>query len=182
LQLLQALAATPRPTGKAAIAKARERCSEELRALGYDVRERTFTFSAFPGQLGTPLVGGATAMVGALAARWGTEGRRIAPLILLAAGSVGLFVAGSWLARRGVLDAPLFRQRGVNLEATRRGEQPALWLCAHLDSKWQRVSTLVRTAGVALLALGYVITFGLSVAAAGGRHASVALWATAAIL
>ena len=180
--MLQALAATPRPTGKAAIARARDRCAQELRALGYELRERPFTFSAFPGELGTPAIGGAAAIVAALAARLGAEGSGTAPLILLAAGGVALYAAGSWLAQRGVVDAPLLRQSGVNLEATRPGEQPALWLCAHLDSKWQRVSTLVRTVGVALLALGYVLTLGLSVAAAGGRHAPFALWGTAAIV
>jgi hypothetical protein len=182
LQLLQALAATPRPTGKAAIAKARERCSQELRALGYDVRERPFEFSAFPGQLATPLIGGAAAIVVGLAARWGAEGRRAAPLILLGTGGAALYAAASWLARRGVLDAPLMRQRGVNLEATRRGEQPNLWLCAHLDSKWQSVSTLVRTIGVALLALGSVMTLALSVVAATGGAAPFLLWRSAAIL
>ena len=153
-----------------------------MRALGYDVRERPFEFSAFPGQLATPLIGGAAAIVIGRAARWGAEGRRTAPLILLALGSVALYVSGSWLARRGVLHAPLMRQLGVNLEATRPAEQPGLWLCAHLDSKWQRVSTLVRTVGLAFLVFGYVITLGLSVVAAGGGRAPFLLWGIAAIM
>ena len=50
-------------------------------------------------------------------------------------GAIALFVAGTWLAKRGVLTVPVLRERGVNLEATRRGVAPTLWLCAHLDSK-----------------------------------------------
>jgi len=179
---LQALAAMPRPTGKAAIAKARERCSQELRSLGYDVRERPFEFSAFPGQLATPLMGGAAAIIIGAAGRWGAEERRSAPLILLALGSVALYVTASWLAKRGVLDAPLMRQAGVNLEATRASEQPTLWLCAHLDSKSQPVSTLVRTAGIALVALGYVVTLVLALVAATGAHALSSMWSVAAIM
>jgi hypothetical protein len=183
MNLLQAIAATPRPTGKAAIAKARERVALELRGLGYDVRERSFEFSGFPGELATPLMGGAAAIIIGLAGRWGAEGRGPAPLILLAVGSLALYGAGAWLARRGVLEAPVLRRRGVNLEATRPdGSVPTMWLAAHLDSKWQRVPTLVRTAGVVLVMLGYLLTLGLSVIAAAGGHTAFFFWAIAAIV
>jgi hypothetical protein len=183
IALLQAIAAKPRPTGKAAIAKARERCALELRSLGYDVHERPFVFSAFPGQLATPLMGGATAIVIGLAGRWGAEGRRFAPLILLAMGSVALLVAGMWLAKRGVLEAPVLRQRGMNMEATRPDDGPTtVWLAAHLDSKWQRVPTLVRTVGMLLVFLGYLLTLGLAVASAAGGHAPLFPWAIAAVV
>jgi hypothetical protein len=183
IALLQAIAATPRPTGKTAIAKARERVSVELRALGYDVRERPFVFSAFPGQLATPLMGGAAAIIIGLAGRWGAEGRGPAPLILLAVGSIALYAAGTWLAKRGVLDAPVLRQHGINLEATRpNGGAPTVWLAAHLDSKWQRVPTLVRTAGMVLVILGYLLTLSLAVVAAAGGHTAFFFWAIAAIV
>src|SRR5258705_2182553 len=69
--LLRAIAGSPRPSGSAAIESARLHCIAELRALGYDVRERPFEFSAFPGSLATPLIAGTSAMLVALAARWG---------------------------------------------------------------------------------------------------------------
>jgi hypothetical protein len=181
--LLQAIAATPRPTGKTAIAKARERVARELRSLGYDVRELPFTFSGFPGQLATPLMGGAAAIIIGLAGRWGAEGRGPAPLILLVAGSIALYGAGTWLAKRSVLEAPVLRQRGINLEATRPGGgATTIWLAAHLDSKWQRVPTLVRTAGIVLVILGYLLTLGLAVISAVGGHTAFFFWGIAAIV
>jgi hypothetical protein len=55
---------------------------------------------------------------------------------------------------RGVVDAPVMRRRGVNIEATRGASSPQLWLVAHLDSKSQPVPMLVRVAGVIVLAVG----------------------------
>jgi len=83
---------------------------------------------------------------------------------------VSVFVV--WLAS----DARRLRATGVNLRATRsadlRGADPTVWLVAHVDSKWQPVSMLVRVAGVCLLTLGLVVAF---VSAA--LHARVAVFA-----
>lgn len=147
------------------------------------MRERPFVFSEFPGQFATPLMGGAAAIIIGLAGRWGAEGRRAAPLILLVVGSIALFAVGRWLVERGVLEAPLLRRRGVNLEATRLGgDATTIWLTAHLDSKWQRVPTLVRTIGILLVSLGYLLTLGLAAVAATGADTAFFLWGMAAIV
>jgi hypothetical protein len=145
-----------------------------LRALGYDVREQPFEFSAFPGSFATPLFGGAAAIIVGLAGRWGFEGvgARIAPLAVLAAGSFALFLAGRWLARRGVLTVPLLRARGLNLEATRSGVPTTIWLCAHLDTKSQPVPTLLRSAGLVFEAAGVLMMSVTALAAAVGGGAT----------
>jgi hypothetical protein len=58
-----------------------------------------------------------------------------------------------WASGRGVLNAPVLRRRGVNLEAV-RGAAPKVWLVAHLDSKWQPVPMIARVAGVLTLGAG----------------------------
>lgn len=180
--LLQDLAKAARPTGSSAIASARERCARELRELGFDVHEWDFEFSELPGRYGTPLVGAVAVFIVGIAGRLGVQGARFMPLVTLALGALTLYAAGTWLARRAVLHAPLLRARGVNLEATRGPEPPAVWLCAHLDSKSQPVPTLVRTAGVVLEGSGYVLTLALAVAAAVGWGARMHpfFWAFAA--
>ncbi|HZF67455.1 MAG TPA: M28 family peptidase, partial [Gemmatirosa sp.] len=72
-----------------------------------------------------------------------------AALALLAAG-------GTWLTRRGVLDAPMARAGSVNLEAVRGAEEPRVWLVAHLDSKSQPVPMALRVGGVVASALALV--------------------------
>jgi hypothetical protein len=89
----------------------------------------------------------------------------LATLIVLARHSragwvaVGVVVFGLWLlimkwsSGRGVVDAPVLRRRGTNLEAS-RGTNPKVWLVAHLDSKWQPVPMIARVAGVSTLGIG----------------------------
>jgi hypothetical protein len=57
---------------------------------------------------------------------------------------------------RAVLDGPLMRRAGVNLQAVRGTDTPRVWLVAHVDSKWQPVSMIVRVAGVVTLGVGLV--------------------------
>lgn len=182
LALFHTIAAAPRPTGTAAIDSARRYCAEALRALGYDVREKPFEFSAFPGSLATPLVGGAAALAVALAARWGSEGARFAPLLTIAIGATVLALTSRWLLRHGVLESRFLRRRGVNLEASRAGATPSLWLCAHLDSKSQPIPTLVRSFALVLESVGTVATIAMAVAASLGASPSRIAWALAAIL
>ncbi|HVE79398.1 MAG TPA: M28 family peptidase [Gemmatimonadaceae bacterium] len=142
------LAAEPRPAGGEAEARVRARCAEELRALGCEVAERPFEYSALPGRWSTPAAGVVSIAglcgVAALAADGATASAAAVALAALAAVGAG----GAWAARRGVLALPLLRRRGVNLEA-RRGH-PRVWLVAHLDSKSQPVPMLARAAGVVL--------------------------------
>ncbi|HEU4996208.1 MAG TPA: M28 family peptidase [Gemmatimonadaceae bacterium] len=180
--LLRAIAGSPRPTGSAAIENARRECAGALRALGYEVREKPFEYSAFPGNLGTPLISGLSAMVVALAARLGSEGSRLAPILIIAIGAAVLGLLGVWLSRHGVLSARMMRRRGVNLEATRGGSSPAIWLCAHLDSKSQPVPTLVRSAGLAVGLAGAVATAALALAVALGATLNPIAWALAAMV
>lgn len=121
------------------------------------------------GAAGTLLVG----MAGRLAA----EGERYAPVALLSAGAVGMIGASLWLATRGVLDAPVMRSRGVNLEATRADSSPTIWLCAHLDTKSQPIPTLLRSAGIVIEGAGFAMTLLFCVAIALGATVHAYFWA-----
>jgi hypothetical protein len=61
------------------------------------------------------------------------------------------------MLRRGVLDFPLLRTKGVNLVAVRGAAEPKVWLVAHLDSKSQPVPSVARIGGVALLVLALLL-------------------------
>jgi hypothetical protein len=180
--LLRDLASSPRPTGSAAIAAARERCARELRQLGYEVRERPFTYSALPGRYATPLFGAAVAMLVGFAGTQALEGSRFVPALILGLGGVALAVAGRWLARRGVLEAPVLREAGVNLECVLPGEIPHVWLCAHLDSKSQPIPTLVRSAGIVIEAVGFLSALAIAVATAMGIDVHDFFWAFAGVV
>jgi hypothetical protein len=180
--LLAALAAEPRPTGGRAAAQARELCKRELQALGYEIRERPFDFSAFPGRLATPLIGGAAAMAVGLAGQRGATGERFPAMLVLAIATPLLIAAAVWLTRRGVLDAPVMRMRGVNLEASRRGETPSVWISAHVDTKSQPLPTIVRSAGIVVEGIGYLLAIVLAVVMALGVQLHPASWVYAALL
>lgn len=182
IDLLRDLAAAPRPTGSDAIAAARDRCARDLRAMGFELQERPFEFSEFPGRFATPLFGGAAALIVGVAGHWGAAGARAVPLMVTTLGALALGVAGRWLARRGVLAAPVMRRRGINLQATRPGDAPRAWLCAHLDTKSQPVPTLVRTVGILLTGLGFSITLALSAIAAAGWRPHELFWTSAAVV
>ncbi len=145
------LAAGPRPTGSHAADEARRYCGGVLAALGFSVTERPFEYSAFPGKAATPLVGAWLGASIALAALAGMRGRPGVALALMTVAVVVAAIAGRYLATTGVLSFAAMRRRGVNLEATRGAASPAVWLVAHLDSKWQPVPTAARAAGVILL-------------------------------
>lgn len=180
--LLARIAAGPRPTGGKAIAEARATCMQHLRMLGFDVREVPFEFSAFPGRFGTPVVGALALALVAVAAHWGARGARVSPLLVLLCGGLAVALFGRWLARHGVLRAPFMRARGVNIEAARSGEQPRVWLCAHIDTKSQPIPTLVRAAGIVVQSIGTAATILLAMAAALDMHAALDLWVTAAVV
>lgn len=182
MELLTALAAEPRPTGGAAIQAARACCASELTSLGFTTRERPFEFSEFPGRFATPLLGGAGAFVVGAAGHYGAQGMRYFPLVIASLGALTLYSAGVWLAMRGVTVAPVMRRQGVNLEATRPGETPRVWLCAHLDSKSQPIPSLVRSAGVILESIGFLATLCLAIGAALGLFAHELLWMAAALM
>jgi hypothetical protein len=150
---LARLGARSRPTGSAAAAEARAYCAGVLRSLRFDVSERSFEFSAFPGAYAAPALGLAIPMLATL-----LFAMRRSRLEWVAA-AVAVVVLW-WLVRatgpRAVLDGRLMRRVGVNLHAVRGGPEPRVWLVAHLDSKWQPVSMIARVAGVLTLGIGIV--------------------------
>ena len=153
---LQALAGEPRPAGSEQAARGRAYCAAELAALGFDVQERGFEYSALPGRFGTPLGGLAALLVVVGAGCMLGESRPGVALAILLVGVVAVGAGGLWLGRRGILSLPVLRRRGVNLEAVRAGQPPALWLVAHIDSKSQPISLLGRAVGVIVLAASWI--------------------------
>jgi len=163
---LARLGARSRPTGGAAVAEARKYCAEVLRALGFDVSERSFEFSAFPGAWAPPAFGLAIPALATLlfAAR---DARLEWPLAAVAIAVVWLLIRLS--GPRAVLDGWILRRTGVNLHAVRGVSEPRVWLVAHLDSKWQPVSMVARVAGVLTIGVGLmalVVTWIVHAAAA----------------
>lgn len=149
------IARAPRPAGGSDEAEARAYCAGELRSLGFVVRERPFEYSAFPGLFGTPIAGAGLAIALVLAAWAGRAARPGIALATLVGALVIVTALGRWMARRGVLTLPWRRESAVNLECV-RGDEPGVWLVAHLDSKSQPVSILVRAAGITLLAMVWI--------------------------
>jgi hypothetical protein len=171
---LRALASEPRPTGGAAATAARDYCAGVLASRGYKVVERPFEYSAAVGELGTPA--GGIAMLLIVAGAWAaaSAGQVASALGLLVGGLVVVALVGGWLARRGILELPLFRRRGVNLEALPAAGAPRVWLVAHIDSKSQPISLVVRAVGVTLLALAWIVALLAILGALAG--VSLAAW------
>ncbi len=121
------------------------------RVSGSPSREQPFEYSAFPGACGD-------AVAGVLLAR----SRATLAVVVATSRRGGCAVVGDRRHRRsrsrlaiglarGVLDSPVMRRAGVNLEAMRGGAEPTVWLVAHLDSKWQPVSMIARVVGVVVI-------------------------------
>lgn len=153
---LARLGAHARPAGSALAAEARAYCAAVLRRAGFEIRERTFEYSAFPGALGAPLAGVLIPLLATIA--WAAAAR--VPPGVWWVGVAIVLAAAVLIARRlggdGVLDLGLMRRSGVNLEGVRGSGEPAVWLVAHLDSKWQPVPMLGRVTGVVLVAVGVI--------------------------
>lgn len=136
----------------------RDLCARELKSAGFSVSERAFEYSAFPGLWGTPIVGlllVVTALWVAMRAHRGAFGRGDVPATAATLCAIG--VLGWWLGRYGITSVPIMRRRGVNLECLRG--VPKVWLVAHLDTKGQPVSLLVRAIGVVLTLLAWLGIF-----------------------
>lgn len=148
---LARLGARSRPTGAAATADARAYCANVLRSLGFAVSERSFEFSSFPGAYAAPAFGFAIPLLAAQL--FVSRHSRLESVV------VAITIAVLWLlvratGPRAVLDGRLMRRTGVNLHAVRGAAEPRVWLVAHLDSKWQPVSMIVRVAGVLTMGIG----------------------------
>lgn len=144
---LARIGAVSRPTGSAACDDARSYCAEVLTGLGFVVREHSFEYSQFAGKWAAPLTG---IGVPSIATVWfASHGMWWPTTVALGIWLFIIVIAG---------DITRFRATGVNLRATRGGE-PSVWLVAHIDSKWQPVSMLLRVAGVILLTIGVISVF-----------------------
>jgi hypothetical protein len=176
---LAQLAREPRPAGSAAEAAAREYCAAELRLAGFDVRDEMFEFSAWPGRYATSVAGVVSILLLAAAAHMGYRGAPVAALTILAGGAVLLALASLYLMRTGVLDFPLARERSENLVAVRGS--PTLWLVAHLDSKSQPVSIMVRALAITATLLVWAGAFFTAIAQLQGENVA-AMWLPVAIV
>jgi hypothetical protein len=153
---LARLGACTRPTGGPGAADARRYCTDVLRPLGFTVNEHSFEYSRFPGAWAAPVAGVIAPAVATALIAW----RRTPPAWILAAVALAVIVPLlAYVGRKGVLDLPVMRSTGVNLEATRGTEAPTVWLVAHLDSKWQPVSMVARVAGVIVTAVVLITVF-----------------------
>jgi len=148
---LARLGSAARPAGSRAAREAREYCADVLRGLGFAVTEREFAYSKFAGAFAAPFAGVCVvAFAIALFVMRPHSAESLSAIGVVA----GLVAVGfGFIGGRGVLELPFARSRAVNLEAT-RGDEPNVWLVAHIDSKWQPVSMIVRVAGVILSAIG----------------------------
>jgi hypothetical protein len=173
---LERLGAGPRPAGSAAAADARRYCADVLQRAGFAISEHSFEYSAFPAAAAMPIAG-VTASLGAIALYLA---RRLPTLMIGPIVAVlVMFIALSIIGRRGVLGFPFMRRRGTNLEATRGGDT-AIWLVAHIDSKWQPVSMIARVIGVVGTSIGLIAMVALAAfpTATSDRVAGVVLMLT----
>lgn len=159
---LAAIASAPRPAGASAESSARDYCASALRAAGFDVTERGFNYSTFPGRWGTPISGVFALMLFLALGHLGSHGHPGAALALLGAGGAIVGIFAWWLGSRGVLDLPFARASGINLVATRSA--PTLWLVAHLDSKSQPISIVVRALAIIATMIMLGVVGGVAVA------------------
>lgn len=142
-RLIDLLARTPRFAGSAEESAARAECAAELRASGFDVREKEFEFSEWPGRWGIPFVTGYL-LIGALAvAAVATRDPDTAGAVWMTF-SAGAFWTQARRRRTATARLKWLRSRAVNLEA-RRGT-PNIWLVAHTDTKSQSIPMLARVA------------------------------------
>lgn len=150
---LARLGATARPAGGPGVAAARDYCAGVLRAAGFVVSEQSFEYSCFPGAWATPIAGVVIPAFATALTLWRHTFAAWALVVVALAVALPLI---AYVARAGVLDLPLMRRTGVNLQATRSSDSPTVWLVAHLDSKWQPVSMIARVAGVVVSAVALV--------------------------
>jgi acetylornithine deacetylase/succinyl-diaminopimelate desuccinylase-like protein len=180
---LRALARTHRAAGSAEEHEAREYCAGVLRNLGFVVTSEPFEYSAFPGKYGTAAAG-AIAAVSVLVTFWlaVVEGAIVAASIAFGAGLLLLVLFAWTMLGDGVLELPWLRSTAHNLVARRGEAPPSVWLVAHVDSKSQPLPMVVRMAGIAMLALGVVLT-GIALALTLGTGSSrTILWIICAVL
>jgi Peptidase family M28 len=172
------LASRSRFTGSPGVEEARRYCASALRDIGFAVVERNFSYSAWPATVGAPAAGFLSALAITAAARSAAAGSPGLAALTLAASLAAIAHGARWLARRGVLDLRAMRRRGVNLEATRAGGAPRVWLMAHVDSKWQPVPTVVRAMATVAIVGAMLAALLLALAQRAGVSGAGGWWST----
>lgn len=170
--------ALPRSVGSPGAARVGREMDRRFRELGYEVRTFPFSFSAFPGRFGIPLLG---VLLLACAGAWVVlmlEGHATAALAVLALPAIAAGTA-AFLARRLISRFSWQRLEGENWLFTRPDARPRYLVSAHRDSKSQPVPMLVRAVGLCLAAAGWValVILGLFAALAGAVALPVVLLA-----
>ena len=165
--MLRLIGASARPAGSAAESAARRVCAEWLAEAGFDVEERVFSYSAWPGTWGTAAVGLALVLNAAVLAARITVGASPSQAIEVALGAiVAIGVGAWWLGRYGTRKLPFSRRASVNLEANRRvstsgqRSEARVWLVAHLDSKSQPMSLLLRASATVAVCVAWAAIAG----------------------
>ena len=153
---LAILACEPRPAGGAGESRARDYAERVLDEAGFTVTRESFAYSRFPGRFATPIGGGILTVTIAAAATLGLADHPAAALGMLLIGGATVAAFAKAMMGDTVLTFPLQRAAGENLVATWGSDSPRVWLVAHLDSKSQPVPSLLRIAGVVLLAAALV--------------------------
>jgi hypothetical protein len=174
---LAILAREPRPAGSDAEARAHDHAERVLDAAGFTVSRVPFQYSCFPGRYATPIGGALVAMATVLAAAAGLTGHAAVALALLALGMAVVGVFARAMMGDAVLTIPWLRAAGENLVATWGSETPRVWLVAHVDSKSQPVPSLLRIAGIVLLALALVTILAAAVLQLAALPHRMAWWA-----
>ena len=148
---LRPLAQGPRFAGSEGERAAAAYCRDVLEAHGFSVSEEPFAFSPVVGRWLVPLTGAltASALLGTALA-WSRSGPTRSTGIALLGLAALLAGVGTLGARRGVLGWPSQRTTARNLVAARG--RPRVWLVAHLDTKSQPFSSLVRAAALVVAA------------------------------
>jgi hypothetical protein len=154
--------ARPRLTGSEGAAEVAAVIRQRLQGLGYDVQERGFSFSPWPGRFGITVAGALYLVATIAAAALLGAGNPFAAIslllvLLVTVGLLGLFAVPA-------IDRLPFRpQQGANLFAQRPGSRPRYIIMAHRDSKSQPVPLAFR--GPAIV-VGVLVWLALLIAAA----------------
>ncbi len=168
--------AIPRRTGSAGWLQTTNWLQERLRALGYTVEIRSFTFSDWPARFGPPLIGVLVAS-GALLAWWllrqDRPGMALSVLLSLQATAAAVLLSNE----RAQVRLPWGRGPGVNLYAG--SDRPRYLVVAHRDSKSQPVPIGLRVVAAAIASLGWLVLTGGAVLQAAGLGLAPAAGAAA---
>jgi hypothetical protein len=153
--LIDEIAISPRAAGSAAEQEARDLCASYLTRHGFEVEIEEFGYSSFAGTLGTPAAGLILlAMFFAIPVVARSQAGTIAALATALAHLIALVLLSLRARPAAILGDDMLRRAGRNLVARASTVEPRLWLVAHLDSKSQPVSILLRSFGATLVALG----------------------------